>query len=182
MCESIAFLILFSQLGFHVLTRENLTLLFANNIGTDQPVHSHSLISTFIKFAGKHNSQSCYMRNLKIPASLCSWAGWFEPYLVANPEGRLSRVETQFIFENNKTVQIQKELSDHGQHTVCLDWSLFTLYSMIKPFDAFEISCFWKYYGKWSICSFGANSLFSIIFSKVLKTYFKFLFEFFNVV
>ena len=28
-----------------------------------------------------------------------------------------------------------------------------SLYSIITPFDAFEISCIWKYYGKWSICS-----------------------------
>ena len=27
-----------------------------------------------------------------------------------------------------------------------------TLYSIITPFDAFEISFIWKYYGKWSIC------------------------------
>ena len=40
----------------------------------------------------------------------------------------------------------------------------------ITPFDAFEIPCILNYYGKWSICSFGANALFSIIFSKVFKT------------
>ena len=41
-----------------------------------------------------------------------------------------------------------------------------TVYSIIATFDAFEISCIWKYYGKW----FGANAPFSIIFSKVFKT------------
>ena len=45
-----------------------------------------------------------------------------------------------------------------------------TLYSTLTPFDAFEISCIRKYFGKWSICSFGANAPFSIIFSKVFKT------------
>ena len=34
----------------------------------------------------------------------------------------------------------------------------------INAFDAFEISRIWKYHGKWSICSFGANAPFSIIF------------------
>ena len=34
----------------------------------------------------------------------------------------------------------------------------------LTSFDAFEISCVWKYYGKWSICFFGANAPFSIIF------------------
>ena len=45
------------------------------------------------------------------------------------------------------------------------------IYEMCLPFtqsyDAFEISCIWKYYGKWSIC---ANAPFSIIFSRVFKT------------
>ena len=45
-----------------------------------------------------------------------------------------------------------------------------TLYSIITPFDTHEISRIWKYYGKWSICSFGAIASFSIIFSKVFKT------------
>ena len=45
-----------------------------------------------------------------------------------------------------------------------------TLYSIIAPFDAFEISCIWKYNGKWSICSLRANAPFPIIFSKVFKT------------
>ena len=35
-----------------------------------------------------------------------------------------------------------------------------TLYSIITPFDAYEISCIVKYYGKWNICSFGANAPF----------------------
>ena len=35
-----------------------------------------------------------------------------------------------------------------------------TLYPMLTPFDAFEILCIWKYYGKLSICSFGANAYF----------------------
>ena len=43
-------------------------------------------------------------------------------------------------------------------------WSI-SLYSIITPFGDFEIYCIWKYYWKWSICSFGANALFSIIFS-----------------
>ena len=59
---------------------------------------------------------------------------------------------------------------------------LLNRYSIIAPFDTFEISYISKYYGKWSICSFGANALFSIIFSKVLKTLLEFLLNFFNIV
>ena len=40
-----------------------------------------------------------------------------------------------------------------------------TLYSIRTPFDAFEITCIGKYYGKWSVCSKRANAPFSIIFS-----------------
>ena len=33
---------------------------------------------------------TCYSWNFKTLASLCSWAGWFESYLVGNPEDRFS--------------------------------------------------------------------------------------------
>ena len=36
-----------------------------------------------------------YSRNFNPLASLCSWAGRFESYLVANPEDRFSRDEAQ---------------------------------------------------------------------------------------
>ena len=52
----------------------------------------------------------------------------------------------------------------------CANVLLLTLYSIRTPFDAFEISHVRKYYGKRSICSFGANAPSSIIFSKVFKT------------
>ena len=56
-----------------------------------------------------------------------------------------------------------------------------TINSIITPFDTFEISYIWKYYGKRSICS-GANAPFSIIFSKVFKTLLRFFLIFSNVV
>ena len=49
---------------------------------------------------------------------------------------------------------------------------------MITPFDVFKTLCIWKY-GKLSICSIGANAPFSIIFSKVFKT-FNFFLDFFQ--
>ena len=45
-----------------------------------------------------------------------------------------------------------------------------TLYSMITSFDASEVSCIWKYYGKWSICSFWSKCSIFHKFSKVFKT------------
>ena len=41
---------------------------------------------------------------------------------------------------------------------------------------------FEKYYGKWTICSFGANAPSSMIFSKAFKTQLNFLLNCFNVV
>ena len=52
-----------------------------------------------------------------------------------------------------------------------------TIYSIIRPFDTFDIQHIWKYYGKWSICLESKCSI-SIIFSKVLKTLLKYFFLF----
>ena len=63
-------------------------------------MHPHSLISTFdvhyldSKYFhyldSKYNTYTCYSRNLKTLASLCSWADRFESYMVGNPEDRFS--------------------------------------------------------------------------------------------
>ena len=42
---------------------------------------------------GKYNPSTCYSRNFKNLASLCSCAGRFESYLVANPKDWFSRDE-----------------------------------------------------------------------------------------
>ena len=39
----------------------------------------------------QYNTSTCYSRNFKTLASLCSRAGRFESYLVANPEDKFSR-------------------------------------------------------------------------------------------
>ena len=56
-----------------------------------------------------------------------------------------------------------------------------TLYSIITPFEALEISCFWKYYGKWSICSFEKCSIFHNIFKSIQNFTWIFLLFFFNL-
>ena len=60
---------------------ENLFMPYANNKGADQPAHPRSLNSAFV---------IRYWDSIKPLASLCSWAGRFESYLVANPEDRFS--------------------------------------------------------------------------------------------
>ena len=48
---------------------------------------------------GLFSISTCYSRNFKTLASLCSWAGRFESYIVANPENRFSRDVTHlFLF------------------------------------------------------------------------------------
>ena len=71
---------------------ENLFYAYANNKGADQPVHPHSLISTFVVrcLDSIYNTSSFYIRNFKTLASFCGCAGRFVSYLVANPEGRFS--------------------------------------------------------------------------------------------
>ena len=74
---------------------ENLLMPYANNNGADQTAHPRSLISAFV-------FRDCIIPLLVIAeiwknlASLCSWAGRFESYLVETPEGRVSRDVAQF--------------------------------------------------------------------------------------
>ena len=48
----------------------------------------------------QYNTYTCYMyiQNIKTLASLCSWAGWFESYLVANPKERFSRDKAHLVW------------------------------------------------------------------------------------
>ena len=77
---------------------ENLFVSYAINKGADQPAHPRSLISAFVlRCLDSIISLSFLMCNFKTLASLWSWAGWFESYLVANPEDRFSRDEAQLL-------------------------------------------------------------------------------------
>ena len=59
-------------------------MAYANNKGADQPAYSRSLNSTFVVRCLEYDMYTCYIQSFKILASFCSWAGWFECYLVAN--------------------------------------------------------------------------------------------------
>ena len=54
-------------------------------------------------------------------------------------------------------------------HEVTQHNTMVTYYLIETEFDTFGKNIFWECYGKWSICSSGANSSFSIILSKVLN-------------
>ena len=105
-------------------------------------------------------------------SSVSLWVGvrWFESYLATNSGTR----KTDFLMAHIITNLY------HSSHQPCtpleIIWTsssgmdffwhysakLITPFSIIKPSDAFEKTCIWRY-GKWSICSFGANAPFSII-------------------
>ena len=59
---------------------------------------------------GYYNTSTCYNWNFKPLASLCSWAGPFESYLVANPEGRFSHEEAHIILTSSKIPDSIKNL------------------------------------------------------------------------
>ena len=66
-------------------------LPYANNKGADQPAHPRSLISAFVIHCLDSIIPLLAIAEIWTLASLCSWAVWFESYLVANPKDRFSR-------------------------------------------------------------------------------------------
>ena len=46
---------------------------------------------------------TCYSRNFKTLASLCSWAGWFESYLIKHPEDRFFHDKAHICFQTSPT-------------------------------------------------------------------------------
>ena len=57
------------------------------------------------------------MQNLKLLASLYSWAGWFESYMVTNPKDRFSPDETHFQYHKNlKILDTRKIAVIEPQH------------------------------------------------------------------
>ena len=74
--------------------------------------------STFVVryLDGILNTSSFYLRNFKTLACLCTWAGRFESYLVANPEDRFSRDVAQIISALRSQGQILSYL-----FTLCFD-------------------------------------------------------------
>ena len=124
------------------------SVVCAASKGSDQPAHMCSLIRAFAS-------------GLNILWLLSFWSNAFR---VSKPKRKLHRLVWVHTCQNATFLEIR-----------CCD---LTIYSIVTPFDTFEISCIWKYYGKWSFCSFGANTSFSIIFSKVYKTLLKFFLNF----
>ena len=81
---------------------EKLFMPYATNKGADQPAHPHSLISGFV--AGCLDSIIpifAISKTFKMLASLGSWRGWFESYLVAHPNDRFSCDVAQMMVQQD---------------------------------------------------------------------------------
>ena len=61
-------------------------------------------------------------------ACLCSWADWFEIYLVGNPEDRFSRDEAQMVtFSCQGVVKVLDFFAQFGSyHLICSNKQLIT--------------------------------------------------------
>ena len=104
---------------------ENLLLPYANNKGTDQTAHPCSLISAFVvRCLDSITPLVVIFKNFKTLASLCLWAGWFEPYLVGNPEDRFSRgvshFEHQITLRSEKFGHTKKDAIESHHTKMCL--------------------------------------------------------------
>ena len=72
------------------LSWQNLFLPYANNKGVDQPAHPHSLICTYVVRCLDSIIHILVTSKISSLASLCSWAGRFVSYMVANFKDRFS--------------------------------------------------------------------------------------------
>ena len=78
---------------------DNLFMPYANNEGADQTAHPRSRIRAFVVRCLDSKIHVPLLSKFKVSrlASLCSWAGQFESYLVGNPEDRFSSDKAHFI-------------------------------------------------------------------------------------
>ena len=58
---------------------ETCLLSYANNKGADQPQSDQHLCCSLLR---QYDMYTCYIQGLRILTGFCSWAGWFESYLV----------------------------------------------------------------------------------------------------
>ena len=109
---------------------EKTFMSYANNKCADQTSHPRSLISTFIVrcLDSLKLTYRCYIRNSKIQASLCSWAGQFKSYLEWSKIQKTGVLVTWLMFlqiqlrhgVDNRREQPCPVCHSNGCHAVCL--------------------------------------------------------------
>ena len=99
---------------------------------------------------GWYSTSTCYSRNFKTLASLCSWAGRFESYPVANPERQvlswrgsilsfLSLWKNCNIVEKYETLNQTKFMPSTSVYFVlCMLLLLLCFTALRRPFDTFQ--------------------------------------------
>ena len=85
---------------------------YANNKGTDQPVHPHSLISAFtVRCIDSMIPILAKSKILRL-ASLRSCAGRFESYLVATPRRQI--YSRRGSHDNEKDINLRYDMKDNN--------------------------------------------------------------------
>ena len=78
--------------------------------GADQSAYPCSLITTFvIHFLQSMLSELALCIIVRILANVCSWAGWFEPYIVQTPKDRYLAMRPKWI--SSQFLHYQRQLS-----------------------------------------------------------------------
>ena len=137
---------------------------YANNKGADQHLCCSLLRSC--------DMYTCYIQSFEILASFCSWAGWFECYLVENPRRHVFAWCGSIRVHMLEIANIYIEFT-YIKGKVFINATLLILYCHIEVSNIWEnsIICFgiWKCFisiEKWMICA--ATSIL-IHFNSILK-------------
>ena len=149
-----------------VTSWENLFMPYVNNKGADQPALPRSLISVFVVRC----LDTCWSRNFKTLASLCSWADRFESYLVENPEDRFSRDMAHFIPTASciihSLIMIQIKLEhDKTCKITWLWWCVPSEDSKVKPVHLCSLIRFFTGWTRWK-----KNVVFTVTWPTLSKT------------
>ena len=98
---------------------------YANNKGTDQPAHPHSLISSFAVRCLDSIIYLVSILTISWLTSFWSWAGQFESYPVKNPEDRFSHDVAHIYLLIKVDIQFLVSITDIS--VVLFVWGMGTL-------------------------------------------------------
>ena len=118
---------------YWTMSWENMFLPYANNKGADQPAHPRSLIGAFVVRC----LDSIIPILAKSTISRLIWAGWFESYMVENPEDRFFRDVAPLDFRQMSKIKTSRE-----KKSLPCDWHKFQYMLKHIPLTKFALG-FW---------------------------------------